>query len=215
MSARFATFAGALLVAGCSSGERPAAGCGAAPACTGAAPWRTVATPADRERLRRWRDAWNEALPQVREAEAPALTTLGALGEPDLALTDPLPPAGAYQCRVVKLGARSPATRAFAAHPPVGCRVDADGSFVMLTGAQRPGGRLYPSTDTRGVFLGTLSLGDEASALTYGTDAQRDLAGFVERIGEHRWRLVLPYPAFESLVDVVELVPASATVPSS
>ncbi|WP_152998778.1 DUF4893 domain-containing protein, partial [Sphingopyxis sp. H115] len=30
----------------------------------------------------------------------------------------------------------------------------------------------------------------------------------VERIGDNRWRLVLPAPAYESLLDVIELVPA-------
>jgi hypothetical protein len=34
------------------------------------------------------------------------------------------------------------------------------------------------------------------------------MAGVVERIGERRWRLVLPYPAFESTIDIVELIPA-------
>ena len=31
----------------------------------------------------------------------------------------------------------------------------------------------------------------------------------VERIGDNRWRLVLPAPAYESLLDVIELVPAT------
>jgi hypothetical protein len=57
--------------------------------------------------------------------------------------------------------------------------------------------------------LGTLTLGDEPRAMPYGVDAQRDLAGFVERIGPARWRLVLPYPPFESQLDVIELVPSS------
>ena len=34
------------------------------------------------------------------------------------------------------------------------------------------------------------------------------MAGLVERIGDNRWRLVLPAPAYESLLDVIELVPA-------
>ena len=42
----------------------------------------------------------------------------------------------------------------------------------------------------------------------YGSDRMRDMAGLVERIGDNRWRLVLPAPAYESLVDVIELVPA-------
>ena len=82
-------------------------------------------------------------------------------------------------------------------------------SLHKATGSQRPTGLLFPETDTRGVFLGTLVLGDETSPLRYGVDANRDIIGYVDRIGDRRWRLVLPYPRFESLLDVVELVPAS------
>ncbi|MBX9814810.1 MAG: DUF4893 domain-containing protein, partial [Sphingomonas sp.] len=56
-------------------------------------------------------------------------------------------------------------------------------------------------------FLGALELGMEQRPMDYGTDAKRDLAGFVERVGEKRWRVVLPHPRFESLLDVIELVP--------
>jgi len=34
------------------------------------------------------------------------------------------------------------------------------------------------------------------------------MAGLIERIGTRRWRVVLPYPHFESVLDVVELIPA-------
>jgi hypothetical protein len=61
----------------------------------------------------------------------------------------------------------------------------------------------------RQVFLGSLVLGDETRAMQYGNDPERDLAGFVERIGDRRWRLLLPRPRFESLIDVVEIVPAA------
>jgi hypothetical protein len=58
------------------------------------------------------------------------------------------------------------------------------------------------------VFLGTLQLADERGVFRYGHDAERDLAGLVERIGPRRWRLILPYPRFESLLDVIEILPA-------
>ena len=61
----------------------------------------------------------------------------------------------------------------------------------------------------RQVFLGTLVLGDEQRAIPYGADTDRDLAGFIERMGPRKYRLILPYPRFESLIDVVELVPAT------
>jgi hypothetical protein len=58
------------------------------------------------------------------------------------------------------------------------------------------------------VFLGTLALGDEQGAMQYGVDEMRNVAGYVERIGPNRWRLVMPRPHFESRLDVMELVPA-------
>jgi hypothetical protein len=60
----------------------------------------------------------------------------------------------------------------------------------------------------RQIFLGTLVLGDETQALQYGQDETRDVAGYVERIGANRWRLLMPSPHFESQLDVMELVPA-------
>jgi hypothetical protein len=56
--------------------------------------------------------------------------------------------------------------------------------------------------------LGTLMLGQEERAFDYGTDPERDIVGIIERIGPNRWRMVMPRPAFESIVDVMELVPA-------
>jgi len=52
-------------------------------------------------------------------------------------------------------------------------------------------------------------LGDESRALRYGRDRERNLIGLVERIGPQRWRIAFPRPAFESLLDVIELVPRS------
>ena len=57
------------------------------------------------------------------------------------------------------------------------------------------------------VFLGTLMLSDETRALRYGRDQERNLIGAVERVGPARWRIAFPYPYYESLLDVIELVP--------
>jgi hypothetical protein len=64
----------------------------------------------------------------------------------------------------------------------------------------------------RRVFLGTLVLGDETRAMQYREDPDRDVAGFIERIGDNRWRLIMPKPQFESQLDVMELVPSSEGV---
>ena len=80
-------------------------------------------------------------------------------------------------------------------------------SFAKMDGSQRPVGMLLRGDDSRMIFLGTMMLGDETSALEYGRDAERDMAGAMERVGPRRWRLVIPWPRWESTLDVIELVP--------
>jgi hypothetical protein len=172
--------------------------------------WRAITTEQDRDRLRNWRKAWEAALPEARAADAAALAAGGVLFEPDQAMSNAMPPQGDYRCRTFKLGAKRPGQRGFTALPVFTCRVGRDGdipTLVKLDGVQRPMGRLYADTDARVVFLGTLELGDENVPLEYGLDARRDMIGYVERIGIARWRLVLPWPSFESQLDVIELVP--------
>ena len=195
---------------GCSHAAKPKA----APRVAGAeADWRRIATPADRSRLRQWRQAWIDALAKVRDGgEAGTLSGDAALFDPDRALGSAMPPAGPYRCRVFKLGANGTAMRNVTPYPAVDCKVANEGdvsSLYKVSGGQRPVGLLFRDSDARAIFLGTLVLGDETKPLDYGQDATRDLAGYVERIGPQRWRLVLPYPRFESLLDVVEIVPAS------
>lgn len=175
--------------------------------------WHNVASEADRERLRNARQAWIEALAKARGAgNGQAIAAQGVLFDPDVALPDARPPAGDYSCRVFKLGAKGASNSDFVAYAAFRCRVAIDGALprlTKLTGSQRPIGQLFDDGRYRQIFLGTLQLGDEHSALEYGRDAARDMAGTVERIGLNRWRLTLPYPHFESVLDVVELVPAS------
>ena len=174
--------------------------------------WRQVATPADRQRLRGWRTAWVGAL---RQAEAGGfgeqVRREGVLLQPDAAIAGGGVPNGTYRCRLLKLGARSQGLLPFAAYQPFACRIgqerDLQG-FAKLSGSQRQVGLIFPGDQLRQVFLGTLVLGDERRAMQYGADAERDVAGYVEQVGPGRWRLVLPSPRYESLVDVLELVPA-------
>jgi hypothetical protein len=173
--------------------------------------WRVVATDNDRERLRDWRTAFVKALDQARAAGHSAeIEREGALLEPDAAL-GPVPiPDGRYKCRVIKVGAKSKGMLDYIAYPAFDCRIGQEGdlqSFFKLTGSQRHTGLLYSADPMRQAFLGTLVLGDENRALQYGRDEERDLAGWVERVGDNRWRMILPYPHFESTLDVVELVP--------
>ena len=177
-----------------------------------AAAWRDLATQQDRVRIRGWRDTWMEALREAREKNAAEVAREGALLEPDAALLQPAPPPGNYLCRTLKLGGRTGDMLDWVAYPRFPCRIEQRGerlSFVRMGGSQRPIGRLFADGPRRMIFLGSMALGDERRALPYGADARRDLAAILERVGERRWRLVFPRPAFESILDVIELVPAS------
>lgn len=174
--------------------------------------WRRLATPADRQRLRAWRSAWTDALVTARtDPRANALIIAEpTLFDPDRTLMDAVPPPGPYRCRTFRLGRRGMSGPPFLVQPWVGCRIGAGSlpvSFVGLGAGQRPTGTFYADTDARAIFLGTLTLADEARAMAYGRDGGRDMAGIVERIGERRWRLVLPQPAFQSQLDLIELRP--------
>ena len=186
----------------------------AADAARAPADWRSTATSADRERLRNWRQAWTNALAQAKfAADLNRIQAEGALLKPDAALPGEALPDGDYKCRVIKLGSQSANGRPFTAYPAFDCRVDDQGDlqgFAKESGSQRPVGVLFPGGDARQIFLGTLMLGDETRAIEYGQDGERDMAGVMERVGPRKWRLVLPYPHFESVLDVIELVPAGA-----
>ena len=173
--------------------------------------WQEVATEADRQRLRDWRDAFTTALDQARNGgHAADIEREGLLLNPDAALGGPIP-NGDYSCRVIKIGAKSEGLLNFIAYPAFRCRVEHGKAqrFTKLTGSQRHVGLIYPADQLRQVFLGSMVLGDETQAYQYGHDVERDMAGWVERIGDRRWRMILPYPHYESNVDIIELIPAN------
>lgn len=192
---------------GCGAGVRPAS-----TGVNGDPDWRSVATQADRDRLREWRTAFVKGLDQARAGGHQAdIAREGRLLEPDAGVATARPPAGDYRCRIIKLGSKGDAGLAYVAYPPFGCRIEDEGgiaSFRKLTGSQRPVGVILGNAQ-RLVFLGTLALGDEQRALDYGRDPDRDMIGAIEGLGDGRWRMILPYPHYESVMDVIELVPAS------
>ena len=174
--------------------------------------WRLVATVSDRGRLRDWRSSFVAALTAARRSGAAAkIDDEGALLRPDAALPGPRLPNGTYRCRTTKLGGKSTGMLDYVAYPPFVCRVRQERGlqgFAKLSGSQRQVGLIFPGDLLRDVFLGTVMFGDEDRAMQYGGDPDRDIGGYVERIGPARWRLIMPRPTFESQMDVIELVPA-------
>jgi len=196
----------ATLVAACSVIEQPAA---MIPRWTAA--WREAATANDEKRLREWRTTFVAALAKARQAGHSAeIDREGALLDPDAALGPPPIPDGGYRCRIIKLGAKSEGLLDYVTYPAFTCVIRPERglhSFTKIAGSQRVVGLVFPGDAMRQVLLGTLVLGDEQRAMQYGQDETRDVAGYVERVGSNRWRLVMPQPHFESQLDVMELVP--------
>ncbi len=203
-----ATMLSLLLLPACAHGRRRDGGDRPAPAVGN---WRSIATSADRDRIHTWRDAWTQGLAKVTDpVDRARIASAGVLLQPDAAQMQPSPPPGDYRCRVTKIGANTPGGMNYVPYPAFTCRIAREGdalSFAKLDGSQRQVGLLFPDDGGRLVFLGTMILGDETRALDYGRDPERDVAGLLERIGPRRWRLVMPFPHWESTVDVMELVP--------
>lgn len=174
--------------------------------------WRKVATSNDRARIRNWRHAWLDAIAKARTSASGAsvLDADRALFEPDGLLQGSMPPEGRYRCRMHRLGGVGAATHPLTSGRWLGCAVGHEGrtATFAMDGQQRISGHLFDAADARTIFLGTLTLAGEVRVMRYGRDARRDMAGVVERIGERRWRLALPYPGFQSTLDVIEVEPA-------
>jgi Domain of unknown function (DUF4893) len=175
--------------------------------------WRKVATPADKTRLMRWRISLLAAIAAAnREGQAEAIAREGILLQPDVGLERPAIPVGDYNCRTIKLGRKGTYTNAFVVRPASRCTLtDKSGRMRLMTmnGNQRGSGDIFPSNEWRQVFLGTMTFSDETRAMDYGRDGARDMAGMLERIGEKRWRLLLPEPGFDSMMDVIEITPTN------
>lgn len=180
--------------------------------------WRTVASSADASLLGRLDQAWRLGRAEAEDGGfAAQVEALGPLVDPNAAQTGRLQPApGPYRCRTIKLGrhvegqevrGRSPA---YVAYPWFACSVEltpgGDLILTKTTGSQRTRGLLYPDTDRRLVYVGTQAWGDEAAWPAYGAQPARDQVGVLERIGDTRWRLVLPWPKQEAKLELLEIV---------
>ena len=174
--------------------------------------WKQVITATDRARLAGLWRAWTTARTQVfAGGQGAAWLNLAALTDPVAATADGPPPPGRYTCRSVKLGTRNAGMPVWTMAGTTACRVDAVRGtlrFVRDDGGQRSSGVLYADGD-RLVYLGALSLASEAGLFRYNADPDRNQVGVLTAIGPRRWRLELPWPRWESTLDLVEIVPAT------
>lgn len=201
-----------LVLAACASTPPPPPPPGGSGGAGALRDWRGIVTASDRDRYSRRDAAWSLALQQARRQPGSGdLTGLGDLIEPRAARSSVAPPPGDYRCRTVKLGSQGGEEGlGYVVYDWFACRIEATPrglKFSKLTGSQRPGGLLFTENDRQMVMLGSLSLAAEPPANSYGQRPDRDLIAVLERIGERRWRLVIPWPQAESNLDLIELVP--------
>lgn len=206
--------AAAMLAAGCTmtaSKPRPVVAMEPAPAPAG---WRAIIGADDLARIdalpQRWSAARAAALPRYRAA----LEEAGPLLAADGALEHPALPPGSYNCRLISVGRERPRDAPYRAFAPFFCYVrgETGGALTLTkqTGTDLPGGWLHPDGERRYVFLGARQRRPGDNSLAYGADADRDLAGVVERVAPFRWRLVIPSRRGAGAIDVYELTPVPA-----
>ena len=174
--------------------------------------WRSVAAADDADRVDRAAEAWQQALGQARRAGyGRAMEREGALLAPAAALAMPAPTPGPYRCRLIRFAPPLPVGAVLTVYRPFFCHVGVDGdalSIIKQTGTERPSGYLWVDRDpTRLIFLGSMGDDPRDPLIPYGADRQRDIAALFERVGDFRFRLVVPWPRSGAILDVYELVP--------
>lgn len=176
--------------------------------------WKTVASADDQDRVSRLDNAWKQALREANHEFGAELDSLGMLAVQDAALANPpLQPApGKYRCRTIKVGAMSGDGLKYVAYPWFTCTVEltpgGDLILTKTTGSQRTRGLIYPDSDNPGrlIYVGAQAWGDTETAFpAYGEKPERDQVGVIERIGNGRWRMVVPWPKQESKLDILEI----------
>ncbi len=173
--------------------------------------WKIHATDDDQKRLYDWITALNAGVRgAVENGEGEKVDDPMGLFGINAPSGDSDIPAGLYSCAITKLGGAKDASLPFIAYPAFRCRVtveDGRTQFVKLTGSQRTTGWIYKASKRHSVYLGTSFYGYENKAISYGETKERDDAAVLHRIGKDRWRMIFPWPYYESVVDVMELTP--------
>lgn len=167
-------------------------------------------TQADALRYARLDEAWKSARQDVIAAGHGAdLRRLGPVADPRVDLNRPQPTPGRYQCRTIKLGSAAEGMLPYIAYGWFRCTVTVTpgGDLILkkTTGSQRPVGLICPDSRRAAKFVGVLELGNEVRTPRYGAQDDRDMIGQVRRVGDERWRIAFPWPAYESKLDLLEL----------
>jgi hypothetical protein len=173
-----------------------------------AEPWRDLASRRDSALIEGLDGGWDRALSAGRAAgSSRRIAAEGPLLAPGGGLERGAPAPGPYRCRYVRPGGRR-----WAASPGGYCYVGVEAGQLSLATELRGlrlGGYLWElKGGERLVFLGASVPPGARTPPPYGVVPLRDAAGIFERIGDFRYRLVLPEPSPGAGFTVVEMIAA-------
>lgn len=175
--------------------------------------WARQATQSDVARIEQWQKFLEAGVQEaVRTGHGSDIAKRTPLFESNIGKRDLALPDGKYHCSITKLGGVDGGGLPYIAYPKFLCMVTRVGKrlqFTKLTGSQMTSGWIFQPNRATGIYLGTSYYGYEDRAPKYGSDEKRDDAAIVERIADHRWRMVFPDPYYESVTDVMELTPVT------
>jgi hypothetical protein len=174
------------------------------------AAWRDEISKFDQDRLLRLSEARARGLDAARRGSGFDRSAITATLDASPARATASEYVGNWRCRTIKLGGMTP----YIVYSWFNCRISKhDGALFLekLSGSQRTRGFLYED-DGAFVYLGASSVGSEpphtysgssdgAGALT----TPDDQIGVLTMIGKGHARLEMPFPAQESVFDVLEL----------
>jgi hypothetical protein len=158
--------------------------------------WRSVATSSDAASIEGLAGDWAAVRDALRAARlARRAEAEGPLLDPAAGLPRAAPAPGPYSCRLMRLGGAASISRPWRETGGFFCYVGVEGDRLSLTvegGPERLGGYLWEEkNNARLVFLGAAAP-PRRTLPAYGDVPAANAAGIVERIGDFRYRLVLP-----------------------
>jgi len=175
------------------------------------AAWQDRASPYDQDRLSHLAQARAKAMQEAQSAPEKDLAAARAVLNRNSHAVPIASLKGTWRCRTIKLGGMAPVV----VYSWFTCRIGEEHGhpyFEKQTGTQHFGGSLYPHESGGFVFLGGTNWSKDKQALyssgraSLGAETTpSDAVGLLSSIGPNVARIEFPYPAQESMFDVIEL----------
>jgi hypothetical protein len=173
--------------------------------------WQDRASSYDAERLSHLDEARARGMREAQGASEKDLAAARAVLNRNSRAVSLASLKGTWRCRTIKLGGMAP----MVIYDWFTCRIGEEHGhpyFEKQTGTQHFGGSLYPHESGGFVFLGGTNWSKDEQAFyssertSLGAETTpSDAVGLLSSIGPNVARIEFPYPAQESIFDVIEL----------